>query len=53
MRLQRDKDSDAPGTGLGLAIVRNIVTLHGGRYGAKNVPGGVEFWFEIPAGKAG
>ena len=53
VRLQRDKDSGVKGTGLGLAIVRNIVTLHSGRYGAKNVPGGVEFWFEIPNGRAG
>ncbi|RAU94885.1 cell wall metabolism sensor histidine kinase WalK [Paenibacillus sp. YN15] len=38
------------GTGIGLAIVRQIIGLHGGRCGVRNVPGGVEFMFTIPAG---
>ena len=29
----------AKGTGLGLAIAQKIVEAHGGRIGAKNVPG--------------
>ena len=36
------------GTGLGLTIVRKILELHHLSYGAKNVDGGVAFWFEIP-----
>lgn len=33
--------------GLGLAIVQAIMELHGQKYGVRNVPGGVEFWFEL------
>jgi len=47
-RLNRDKGGGARGAGLGLAIVRSRVMQHGGRYGTKNVPGGVELWFWIP-----
>ncbi len=35
------------GTGLGLSIVRAIIDQHQGVYGVTNVPGGVEFWFEL------
>ena len=33
--------------GLGLAIVAAIQRLHGMDYGVGNVPGGVEFWFDV------
>ncbi|MBO5397098.1 MAG: HAMP domain-containing histidine kinase [Clostridia bacterium] len=33
--------------GLGLAIVASIQKLHNQDYGVRNVPGGVEFWFDI------
>lgn len=33
--------------GLGLAIVAAIQRLHGMEYGVENVPGGVEFWFDV------
>ncbi|MGN0478173.1 MAG: sensor histidine kinase, partial [Hominenteromicrobium sp.] len=37
------------GTGLGLSIVKNILDLHGGRYGvASEVGRGSTFWFELP-----
>ena len=37
------------GTGLGLSIVKNILDLHGGRYGvASEVGQGSTFWFELP-----
>ena len=33
--------------GLGLSIVRAIQDLHGSDYGAKNLPEGVVFWFDL------
>ncbi len=39
------------GSGLGLSIVRSIVELHGGTYGFKNLPEGVEFYFSLPYDK--
>jgi two-component system, OmpR family, sensor histidine kinase VanS len=36
------------GTGLGLAIVKEIMTLHGGIYGAKNEDGYVVFYIGLP-----
>ncbi|MFS0726052.1 ATP-binding protein [Paenibacillus sp. 1P07SE] len=35
------------GTGLGLAISRQILELHGARYGAANTTDGVKFYFEL------
>ena len=36
------------GTGLGLSIVKNILDLHGARYGVKSKKGsGSTFWFEL------
>ena len=37
------------GTGLGLSIVRNILDMHGSRYGVMSEEGvGSTFWFELP-----
>lgn len=36
------------GTGIGLSIVRAMVEAHKGKCGARNVKGGIVFWFELP-----
>ena len=38
------------GSGIGLSIVRAIQENLGKAYGVQNVPGGVEFWFEMERG---
>jgi len=36
------------GTGLGLSIVKNVLELHGAKYGVNSVQGkGATFWFEL------
>ena len=36
------------GTGLGLSIVKNVLELHGAKYGVYSTPGqGATFWFEL------
>jgi len=35
------------GYGLGLSIVKAIQDLHNNEYGAENIEGGVNFWFEV------
>ncbi len=37
------------GTGIGLYYVKRLVGLHHGKVGVRNVPGGVEFFFYLPA----
>ena len=38
-------------SGLGLAIVKGNMQLLGERFGVENMPGGVEFWLELPEGR--
>jgi two-component system sensor histidine kinase KdpD len=48
-KFYRGEGDGARGTGLGLAIARGIVTAHGGRIWAQNLPeGGVAFLFTVP-----
>lgn len=41
------------GTGLGLSICKGIITAHGGRIWAENVPGGFVFNFTLPLTRDG
>ena len=46
----RDETVDAKrigGSGLGLAITKNVLILHGAKYGCKSEQGRTTFWFEI------
>ena len=48
-RLQREGEGGAGGSGIGLAVVRDLVSLHGGRAGVADAPGGgARFWVEFP-----
>ena len=38
-----------PAAMIGLSIVRASAALLGGTTGAENVPGGIQFWVELPA----
>lgn len=52
-RIDRARSRDAGGTGIGLAIVRQILELHGSRYGVRNERDGVCFFFTLRAAAAG
>ncbi|SHF00515.1 sensor histidine kinase [Caloramator proteoclasticus] len=46
-KLDKSGNKKYGGTGLGLSIVKNIIELHGGKVGAKNIEGGVKFYFTL------
>lgn len=47
-KVDKDHKRGVIGTGLGLSIVKNILDLHGARYGVKSKEGhGSTFWFEL------
>lgn len=46
-KVDSSRNREIGGTGIGLSLVKAIMTQHGQKYGACNVDGGVEFWFEI------
>ena len=47
-KVDKDHKRGVIGTGLGLSIVKNILDLHGARYGVKSKQGsGSVFWFEM------
>lgn len=39
---------DAGGAGIGLAITRELIEAHGGKVGAKSIPGETHIWFTLP-----
>lgn len=50
-RVEESRTKEDGGTGLGLAIAKNILDLHGSDFGVRNIDNGVEFFFNIKAGK--
>jgi len=46
-RVEKSRHRGHGGSGIGLAIVRQILRLHDSAFGARNVSGGVEFYFEL------
>jgi len=46
-KIDKSRTRSYGGTGLGLSIVRAVMEAHHNMYGASNVEGGVEFWFEL------
>lgn len=46
-RIEHSRHRSTGGTGLGLAISKQILELHGARYGATNTEDGVLFYFEL------
>ena len=48
-RTDKARSRASGGTGVGLSIVRASAALLGGTTGAENVPGGIQFWVELPA----
>lgn len=46
-RTDKAREQETQSYGLGLAIVRSIMELHGQAYGVRNLPEGIEFWFNL------
>lgn len=50
-KLDKSRNRELGGTGIGLAIVKNILILHGYKYGVKNTDNGVKFYFVVKENK--
>ena len=46
-KLDESRNRDNGGTGIGLSLVKAIMNNYGNEFGAKNVAGGIEFYFEL------
>ena len=46
-KLDESRNRDKGGNGIGLSHVKAIMNNYGNDYGAKNVAGGIEFYFEL------
>ncbi len=50
-KTDESRNRDNGGTGIGLSLVKAIMNNYGNEYGAKNVEGGVEFYFDLDSSK--
>ena len=46
-KADESRNRDKGGTGIGLSLVKAIMNNYGNDYGARNVAGGIEFYFEV------
>ena len=46
-KIDESRNREKGGNGIGLALVKAIMNNYGNKYGAKNVAGGIEFYFEV------
>ena len=46
-KIDESRNRDNGGTGIGLSLVKAIMNNYGNEFGAKNVTGGIEFYFEL------
>ena len=46
-KVDESRNRDNGGTGIGLSLVKAIMNNYGNEFGAKNVAGGIEFYFEL------
>lgn len=50
-KVDESRNRENGGNGIGLSIVKAIMNNYGNEYGAKNVDGGIEFYFDLDLGK--
>lgn len=50
-KIDESRNRDNGGTGIGLSLVKAIMNNYGNEYGARNVLGGVEFYFDLDLSK--
>lgn len=46
-KIDESRNRDKGGNGIGLSLVKAIMNNYGNKYGARNVAGGIEFYFEL------
>ena len=46
-KIDESRNRDNGGNGIGLSVVKAVMNKYGNKYGAKNVAGGIEFYFEL------
>ena len=50
-KADESRNREKGGNGIGLSLVKAIMNNYGNKYGAKNVAGGIEFYFELDMAK--